>query len=89
MNSNELFEEFKSYCKKYEIEVGKIVLKNDENTLNIYKPNNPETSKCLLYDVIGLSRESGIVTNINNLIDLVIDVIGNDVIITKEKNPYR
>lgn len=85
MNSNELYEEFLNYCKEYEIDLYGIVIKNGETCLKIMKPYNPEENNYLIYEIIEKSRISGLVSNIDELLDLCEETLGENSI---NKNNY-
>lgn len=81
MNSNELYEEFLKCCKEYEPDLCGIVIRKDATCLKIIKPNNPEESNYLIYEIIEKSRISGTVSDLYELIELCQDTFGNDSII--------
>ena len=85
MNSNELFKEFLTYCTEYEIDLGCIVMRNGETFLKIIKPQNPEKNNFLIYEIIEKSRISGTVSDIEGLLELCEETLGENSII---KNNY-
>lgn len=78
MNSNELFETFLTYCKDYEIDNWGIVIKKGNESLHIMKPENPAENNYLLYQLTGTSREYGTFSDINEIIELCIDIFGEE-----------
>lgn len=86
MNSNELYEEFLSYCKEYENDLFGIVIKNGETCLKITKPHNPEKNNYLIYEIIEKSRISGSVSSVEQLLDLCEETFGENFI--NDKNYY-
>ena len=88
MNSNELYEEFLNYCTEYEIDLYGIVIKKGETWLRIMKPSNPDSNTYLLYEIIENSRISGTISDLDELLQLCVDTIGEDSII-KNYNYYR
>lgn len=85
MNSNELYEEFLKYCKEYETDLWGIVIRKDATCLKIKKPQNPEKNNYLIYEIIETSRISGSVSDIDELLELCEETLGEDSII---KNHY-
>lgn len=78
MNSNELFEQFKSSTNGYQLTPLGIIFEKEKNILKIYKPQQSETSDCLLYDLIVEGRMTSSTDNIDELIELSIEVMGYD-----------
>ena len=81
MNSNELYEEFLTYFKEYERDLDGIVIKKEATCLKINKPHNPEKNKFLIYQIIGNSRVSGTISNIDDLLELYQETFGESFII--------
>lgn len=81
MNSNELYEEFLKYCKEYERDLWGIVVKKGDRCLRIKKPENPEKNNYLIYEIIEKSRISGTISDLNELLELLEDTIGEDSIV--------
>lgn len=78
MNANELYEEFLKYCKEYEDDIFGITIKRGDVCLRIRKPQDPEKNNYLLYDIIDQSRISGVVSDIDELLELCEETIGED-----------
>ena len=83
MNSNELYEEFLKHCREYEIDLYGIVIKRGDTWLKIMKPANPDSSTYLIYELIEKSRVSGVVKDLNELLELCIETFGEDSIIKR------
>lgn len=81
MNSNELFKEFLKHCTKYESDLWGIVITREATSLRIIKPQNPDESNYLIYEIIEGSRISGTVSDLDELLELCIDTVGEDSII--------
>lgn len=81
MNSNELYEEFLKHCKAYEPDLWRIVIKKGDTCLRIKKPENPEKNKYLIYEIIEKSRISGTISDLNGLLELLEDTLGEDFIV--------
>ena len=88
MNSNELYEEFLKHCKEYETDLWGIVIKKEETCLKLMKPQNPEKNNYLIYEVIEKSRFSGVVSDIDELLELCEETFGKDCIIKNNSNYY-
>ena len=81
MNSNELFKEFLKHCTKYESDLWGIVITREATSLRIIKPQNPDESNYLIYEIIEGSRISGTVSDLDELLELCVDTVGEDSII--------
>jgi len=83
LEANELYETFLSYCQDYNIEYGNIVIKNNKNIFILFKPNN--NNYIMFERRIGSARESGFCYNIDEIIALAKNTIGEDKIKVKRK----
>ena len=82
MNSNELFEEFLKYCNCYEYDSWGIVIKNKDTWLRIGKPLSPEENNFLIYEIVkGNTRESSFISDLEELLQLCRDTIGEESVI--------
>lgn len=92
IKSDLLFEKVKTYFPIFWEEFGTIIIEKDDKILKIFKPNPPEVENYLLYTIIiGASRESSFVSNshdLNNLVEYVTEIFGNDVSYWKRRNLY-
>lgn len=88
MNSNELYEEFLKYCKEYETDLWGIVIKKENVCLKIIKPENPNENNYLIYEIIEKSRISGVVSDIDELLELCKETFGEDSIIKSQDSDY-
>ena len=88
MNSNELYEEFLKYCKECETDLWGIVIRKGATCLKIMKPLNPEKNNYLIYEIIETSRISGTVSNIDELLELCEETLGEDSIIKNHDYSY-
>lgn len=88
MNSNELYEEFLKYCSEYEIDLWGIVIRKGAICLKIIKPQNPEKNNYLIYEIIETSRISGTVSDIDELLELCDETLGEDSIIKNHDYGY-
>jgi len=81
----EIFEEFKTYCKDYKIELGNLILENNDNMFILYKPQSKEE---IIFEIrCGNRRVSGSSDDIGELLEYSKDVVA-ELIITKEKGRY-
>lgn len=89
MNSNELFDKFLKRCRNYETFLNSVTLKNEDNIFKVYMPENAEEKDFLIYEVIkGKWRITSFTSDIDKLVELCIDTIGEDSIITESKYMY-
>ena len=89
MNSNELYDEFLKYCKNYEIDPYGIILKNETIYLKIMKPHNPNESNHLIYEIRDNARISGFVSDIDELLEICMETVGEDFIIINNDYGYE
>jgi len=73
MKSILLFEEFKIYCKEYEIELGNLIIRSGDNEFKLFKPFKDD--ELLFESSYGKSRIQGIVSNIEELLEEAQDVV--------------
>lgn len=86
MNSVDLLKKFKNYCRRYYEENGSIIITNGESTLRIYLPENPGENSYVLFDLIeGSTRTSAYTSDISELIDLCIEIFGEDAVISNKE----
>jgi len=55
--------------------------KKGDICLRIKKPENPERNNYLIYEIIEKSRISGTISDLNELLELLVDTIGEDSIV--------
>jgi len=89
MNSNELYDEFLKHCKNYEIDPYGIILKNETIYLKIMKPHNPNESNHLIYEIRDNARISGFVSDIDELLEICMETVGEDFIIINNDYGYE
>lgn len=79
MNSYIMLSELKNYCVNYiQIQNG-ILLADGENWLKIYLPEEPNTSDYLMFELYTDSESMcAFSKDINELLDLCIDVLGEE-----------
>ena len=87
MNANELFNDFIKYCKSYEIVLGNIVIKNNEDMFILLKPANLSCDYLIYVITKDGRRENGSCSDIEELVELATYAVG-DMIKTENKNPY-
>lgn len=78
MNSNELFEQLKTYTKDYQISYDTMIFQKEKRILKVYKPQEPETTECLIYDLIIEGKMTSSTNDIDELIELSTEVMGYD-----------
>lgn len=84
MKAKELFDEFLTYCTDYELELGNAVIKNNDNKFTVFSPK--ENVDYLVYQIcLDYGREQGYSSDINELLKLAIDTVGNEKIKIEEK----
>ena len=84
MKAKELFDEFLTYCTDYELELGNIILKNNNNKFTVFSPK--EKVDYLVYQIrLEYGMEQGYSSDINELLKLAIDTVGNEKIKIEEK----
>ena len=67
MKSILLFEEFKTYCKEYEIELGNLIVRSEDNEFKLFKPFKDD--ELLFESSYGKSRVQGTVSDIEELLE--------------------
>lgn len=89
MNSNELLDKFLKRCRNYETFLNSIILKNQDNVFKVYTPENAEEKDFLIYEVRkGKWRITSFTSDIDELLELCTDTVGEDSIISESKYKY-
>lgn len=88
MNANELYEEFLKCCNEYEDDIFGITIKRGDVCLRISKPHDPEKNNYLIYELIEKSRMSGTVSDIDWLLELCVEVFGEDSVVKNSGYGY-
>lgn len=79
MKARILFEEFLNRCKEYEEQYDRVIFKDNDNICSVFKPNESKQQEFILYECsFNGSREQGLVFDIDELIEIVINTVGND-----------
>lgn len=83
MKSQIIFEEFKSICINYELDLNDIVIKNAGNIFKLHFPNDPNN---LFYTCFYKnSRLQGSVNNFEDLVEEAKDVVGSETFNLKDE----
>ena len=87
MNSFDLFEEFKSCCKDYKIELGNLIINNNGNTFILRKLQSTDE---VIFEIIPENnrRISSATSDIEELLEAAKDVVGDKIITHKQSIKY-
>jgi len=82
----EIFDEFLTYLTDYKLEFDRVIIENGENRFTVFAPDKDASQNYVFYEGCeGSTRFSCTATNIKELLEEVINVVGEEKINLKQK----
>ena len=85
----EIFDEFLTYLTDYKLEFDRVIIENGENIFTVFAPDKEKSHNYVFYEGReGSARFSSEATNIEELLEMVINVVGEEKINLKQKGKH-